>query len=581
MRLLDKKPGYRCSSPSQLKTAKSCLRLWGWTYIAGIRSPPTDSQRLGTVVHGVLEEWLSDGVVPDEDTPMAIDKGLRYPGRIAAAGLPFLPPPGTCEVEKRFWLETEPGVAFYGFIDFLSREQALVGDHKSTTDFKWALTPDDLLTDEQSIIYSVVGMLLMGVEQIDTRWVYYRNHGIPAARPVSRTRYWDEATLALASLTDIARYTLGLRDTCTDVMELPPNPGNCGAYGGCAHQERCKITNKERIRAAMGESETTFDIGTFVSNRAKEQTEAVAQASEPPPVPSQIAAANPPTVGAAPPPVPESKPEPEPAPPPLPEPEPEPEPEPAPPPLPEPETLPPPLPDPPAAKPPEEGAPPPSTAATPPETAASAAMPPEITASAATPPDTTGSAAKPPDTQTVPAPPKPEEGFLLQDITTWTREQLKAKLVALGVVPENCRWKQKRLLDTLQNTQEYGVPEEGEQPPPGVPPLPPKAPPPPTMPPHTPAIAVLYIDCAPVPAKNVYSLSTLLQPLLDQLNPEGDYRLHPDYGAGQAAGRLAQLVLESCEEWKGKSIIASTIYAEHLDVLPTLEANAKLVVRGV
>jgi hypothetical protein len=537
LRLLDSWPNHKCSSPSQLKTLRDCPRKWGWRYIDGIKSPQSDGQKVGSGTHSELEDWLAHGAVPDENKVVPTSKGLRYPGKIAMAGLPLIPAPGTCEVERKFWLEIEPGVVIYGLIDFLAQIPVpIVGDHKTTTDFKWALSPDDLLTDEQNTIYAVVGMLLLNQPAVLTRWVYYLNHGTPEARAVDRTRNWNEAVVALQPLAELVKTSMEFHRTIKTALELPPNPGHCGAYGGCEHIGRCQIKTGERLRAAMGQ----FNVAEFVAKKRAED----AAAAPPAPAPAPAAPPPAPAAEAAPPPAPAPAPE---APPPAPAPAP---------------AAPPPAPAPPA-----EAAPP--------------AAPPTVTVPA------------PPAAPAAPATPEAST-FDAATLDTWSRDQLKAKLVELGVVKGSCRWKEKRLRDTLTNVFEQGLP--ADPPPPGVPPAP-QEPPPPTLPeeaaeeppaavtiptgvPVDKVLEALYIDCAPVPAgEGVVRLSDLLQPLLDQINPAGDYRLHPDYGSGKAGAKLSELVVENCYQWEGLSIVASTSYVEHRDVLTVLESRAKQVVQ--
>ena len=67
-------------SASQFKTFSRCKRKWFIEKCTDVPRPePSKAMVLGTAVHAVLEEYLRDGVVPDEETRA---------GRIAAAGLP-------------------------------------------------------------------------------------------------------------------------------------------------------------------------------------------------------------------------------------------------------------------------------------------------------------------------------------------------------------------------------------------------------------------------------------------------------------------------------------------------------------
>jgi hypothetical protein len=160
-------------SASQIKLWNACQRAWGYRYLEGKKSPQTDSQRLGTREHELWDAWLSKGEVPDPDEVFVTDRGVKYPGKIARAALHLLPPPFSgIECEKEFTLEVD-GVRLYGFIDFLTME--IVGDHKTTTDFKWAMSAEELAEDIQAIIYAKYFFdTHPSAATVELHWVYTR-----------------------------------------------------------------------------------------------------------------------------------------------------------------------------------------------------------------------------------------------------------------------------------------------------------------------------------------------------------------------------------------------------------------------
>jgi hypothetical protein len=148
----------------------------------------------------------------------------------------------------------------------------------------------------------------------------------------------------------------------------------------------------------------------------------------------------------------------------------------------------------------------------------------------------------------------------------------------LGEVEPSCRWKEKRLRETLANVLTYGVQKPEDQPPPGVPPVPPEPPAAVTEPPTfgtgmvvastaEKPIDVLYVDCAPIPANGAVLLSDLLASLIGPEFPEGS--------------ELDAKVEKACHGWQGYQIIASRHYSEHCDVLVVLEARSKLLVAAL
>ena len=81
---------FKSVSASQIATYRDCARKWWYQSILGLQTPQNASAALGEAVHAQLEKYLNDGTPPDAEKPA---------GRIAAAGLKFLPTPGTVFTE--------------------------------------------------------------------------------------------------------------------------------------------------------------------------------------------------------------------------------------------------------------------------------------------------------------------------------------------------------------------------------------------------------------------------------------------------------------------------------------------------
>ncbi len=89
--LVSRKP--RWYSPSQLTNWRGCRRRWSFRYIAGIKTPPTPAQALGTRLHKQIEDWFMKGEAPADAR--------------AAQGLRLLPAPAlhiVAEGNIRFWI---------------------------------------------------------------------------------------------------------------------------------------------------------------------------------------------------------------------------------------------------------------------------------------------------------------------------------------------------------------------------------------------------------------------------------------------------------------------------------------------
>lgn len=232
-------------SPSQLAEWNLCKRKWAWRYVAKIKSMPHASAQLGTEVHALLEEFAKTRImwsyVNDDGTP-------RRAARIAEKALPFLPPPGApFSVEGKFtfpsFIEGGRPLFFSGFRDLL--EPGQVTDYKTTSNFRYAKTEEDLLTDPQGVIYAYEALQTTGAETINLRWLYLHT-GTPKAKAVEVRVHRDGVKKEFRRLEVLAREIERVHHGCTDPLDLPPEPTACESFGGCPHRSRCNLSLEER-----------------------------------------------------------------------------------------------------------------------------------------------------------------------------------------------------------------------------------------------------------------------------------------------------------------------------------------------
>jgi hypothetical protein len=245
--LLDSKPKGVVLSPSQIGTYDLCKRRWAFEYIAGIRSAPHPSAQLGTEVHSLLENWLRNAVPPPTDTKQ---------GQIATRMIKHLPPPGTGVVERRFWFQTAHGNLYTGFIDWSGiMEMPTVIDHKTSSNVAmWGKTAADLHNDVQAVIYSVAGMLGFQTDTLDLFWNYGETKGKYNATPIKTRVSLPVVSEKFSSVIEpVATEITAHRIASNDPMSFPPTPASCGAYGGCPHQQRCNLTDAEKLGGIMNQ----------------------------------------------------------------------------------------------------------------------------------------------------------------------------------------------------------------------------------------------------------------------------------------------------------------------------------------
>lgn len=249
-------------SPTQIDKYRRCPRLIGWEYVEQVTPPPSPKMQFGLDVHKTLENWLREGIAPDDSAP----------GQVAAQGLHWLPAPSRkfMEVETRFQIPLGDNLLLTGIIDCLvepggtSDGIPLVIDHKSTSDLKWAKTADDLHTDLQSMIYATFAALRFSLPQVRCRWVYYaasnpknKPRKPTGAKPVeivhdvSSSWFLDKWDLVCRDVDKI----VSIRRKGRKALTLPPNPSECTAWGGCYFAEYCALTPEDTLAAAIKQEE--------------------------------------------------------------------------------------------------------------------------------------------------------------------------------------------------------------------------------------------------------------------------------------------------------------------------------------
>ena len=223
-------------SATQVRLFTSCPRAWFCRYKLGIKTPKTPAQDLGSNVHEVLEIYLLTGQITD--VPI-----LRP---FVEAAIPHLPTPPIHPslVERRAFLDTFPGGPKWMLvIDLLiDTTPPTIHDHKTTSDFRYALTPAEIQEDTQCVSYTK-WLQLQQDEPTDVRArLLYLN-----TRNKTKIAFPVDAILTPAQVTKIwARDLLVVRAmvAANDLQapeQLPANTRSCGNYGGCPYRTNCGL----------------------------------------------------------------------------------------------------------------------------------------------------------------------------------------------------------------------------------------------------------------------------------------------------------------------------------------------------
>jgi PD-(D/E)XK nuclease superfamily protein len=239
------------ASASSVSTFELCARKWAWVKLDGLEGAQHPSAAFGERVHGHLERWLASKVPPldthEERVAQAIIQHLPVPQLVL---------PNDVEVGLSMRLG---GVYFVGRVDlYLPRHpetgRPRVYDHKTTSDFGWALAPELMVDDVQATLYAVWGLLRSKADAIDLQWTYGLTKGAPKSLPVVQTVTSAAIKDRVNKTIETARVMRELtRMEGLTAIEVPYNAEACEAYGGCPFKENCNLSAQERIESIMSQ----------------------------------------------------------------------------------------------------------------------------------------------------------------------------------------------------------------------------------------------------------------------------------------------------------------------------------------
>lgn len=219
-------------SASQITDFKRCNRKWYFNKVLRLPTPQTESQAIGTAIHGQLENYYVKGIVP------------VYPSAVAA--LPQLPPRDEkvlSEVALTSPTLTAADVRFVGYIDLLDfRVSPVIAivDFKTISDFKWCKKPDELSRNVQMMSYAEwAARRFPDAGAFSLTHAYLKTKNGYDAKIVSTTVTRSEVGEFFASV-DSAVEEMKATARCSGAEEVTPNFNACNDYGGCPFKEQCE-----------------------------------------------------------------------------------------------------------------------------------------------------------------------------------------------------------------------------------------------------------------------------------------------------------------------------------------------------
>lgn len=282
-------------SASQHDTFVDCERKWGYRKLDGHEGEENGYAKAGRAIHGVLEEYLTSGQLPDPDAEIVTfthpktGEEITYTGQdvtsIILPGIPYLPAPGEGKVEGEFELNTMVGV-WLGYKDLVHGSRVI--DHKTTGNFAYAKTEDELKTNAQAVLYAADEMDRdETLTEVQLCWIYYlRNPNRPNAKAVETKLTCQEVDRNILPVLEVGlqiqeRYLQAKHEGLT-ADGLPYNLETCSKYGGCPYSGNvCQIPDTERMKGLMANLSMRERMKARLAQKAVQKAEAPAEAELP------------------------------------------------------------------------------------------------------------------------------------------------------------------------------------------------------------------------------------------------------------------------------------------------------------
>lgn len=244
-------------SASQVGAWDRCQRYWHYTYVQGLKQPPSAAMALGSKVHKSIENFLK-GKPFDEDMNAYVE-----------AVKPHLPKSNALEIEKRILEPTYPGgPEWLGFVDLVDYgvDPIHIIDYKTTSDARWSKTPTELLVNTQLIAYAkaLAGKkFYMDRDDYDDTVQLSHINIVTGKKPkvfmvsveVTLGHVEDQWTKEVKKVQEMSACERSVKD----VNDLPPNTDSCMMYGGCPFRGQCGLVPTHKL--TLPKKELTMENG--------------------------------------------------------------------------------------------------------------------------------------------------------------------------------------------------------------------------------------------------------------------------------------------------------------------------------
>jgi hypothetical protein len=228
-------------SPSAITTWQNCRRKYYQQYKLNLPRKPSPGAELGEEIHGISQKWILRSQV--EGGTRAYD--------CARALFPILPvglPPEQVELKISIQIPTLPSIN--GRVDHweIIGERLRVSDIKTTSNFQYCKTEEQLLVDPQAVIYctALLDKALVR-DKVGFRHLYVRTTKPHYTKVVEVTFGLDELKNEFMKTLDVVAEIQC--DWNRELSEIQGSTQACGMYGGCDYTCHCAAAGIQTMGA--------------------------------------------------------------------------------------------------------------------------------------------------------------------------------------------------------------------------------------------------------------------------------------------------------------------------------------------
>lgn len=282
-------------SASQIVTFLKCPRAWYNASVLGDREPQKPHQERGEAVHKELEHYLRTGEVRPSEYIAIVQASLDYLPKPAndpywqqfGVGQNGLPVAGLM-LEQEIDMPTYPGGPnFIGYMDLgvFFPDACSIEDHKTTSNFRYLKTPEELRKDVQMCSYAKWAALNSDYQKFGLKHYGHLMKGrakcVPVCAEITRAEVdvkWDEILGIIKHMADWAELGPETADA------LPPSTDHCSDYGGCYYRTKCGFAPSTSFRRIETMAENTGLLAQMMNFKKEATATAAAPTTATPPI---------------------------------------------------------------------------------------------------------------------------------------------------------------------------------------------------------------------------------------------------------------------------------------------------------